>query len=175
MQTAVEGADAVFHLAAQVAVTTSVTDPREDFEINALGTFNVLEAVRRSASQPVLPTVRPTRSTGKWPIWASSSADWPLRLRPGERGHLRGALDPILPYGCSKCAGDQYVLDYARIYGLKTVVFRESCICGPRQFGDGRSALAGVVLHSRLPAEARPADFSAMASRYGIFSMSRAW
>jgi len=136
LRSAVEGADAVFHLAAQVAVTTSVTDPREDFEINAQGTFNVLEAVRHSASQPIFLYSSTNKVYGKM-------ADLGIVERGGRYAYdqmsegisERRPLDPYSPYGCSKCAGDQYVLDYARIYGLKTVVFRQSCIYGPRQFG----------------------------------------
>jgi CDP-paratose 2-epimerase len=136
LSAAMEGAGAVFHLAAQVAVTTSVTDPREDFEINALGTFNVLEAVRRSASQPILVYSSTNKVYGKL-------ADLGIVERAGRYAYKSNAqgvsearpLDPYSPYGCSKCAGDQYVLDYARIYGLRTIVFRQSCIYGPRQFG----------------------------------------
>jgi CDP-paratose 2-epimerase len=136
LRDAVEGAGVVFHLAAQVAVTTSVTNPREDFEINAMGTFNVLEAVRQSSSQPALLYSSTNKVYGKM-------ADLGIVERQGRYAYERNIegisearpLDPYSPYGCSKCAGDQYVLDYARIYGLKTVVFRQSCIYGPRQFG----------------------------------------
>jgi CDP-paratose 2-epimerase len=129
-------ADVVFHLAAQVAVTTSVTDPRHDFEVNALGTFNVLEAVRQAASRPVVVYSSTNKVYGKL-------ADLGIVERHGRYTYetLTGGvaedrpLDPYSPYGCSKCAGDQYVVDYGRIYGLKTVVFRQSCIYGPRQFG----------------------------------------
>jgi CDP-paratose 2-epimerase len=129
-------ADVVFHLAGQVAVTTSVTDPRHDFEVNALGTFNVLEAVRQSPSKPVMVYSSTNKVYGKM-------ADLGVVERDGRyayEGMSAGIgedrpLDPHSPYGCSKCTGDQYVLDYARIYGLKTVVFRQSCIYGPRQFG----------------------------------------
>lgn len=132
-----DDADAVLHLAAQVAVTTSVTDPRADFEVNALGTFNVLEAVRTAAGgRPAL-------------VYASTNKVY------GGMEHVRivdagdryayadhpGGLDESVPldfhspYGCSKGCGDQYVIDYARIYGMKTVAFRQSCIYGTRQFG----------------------------------------
>ena len=129
-------ADVVFHLAAQVAVTTSVTDPRHDFETNALGTFNVLEAVRHAPSKPIVIYSSTNKVYGKL-------ADLGIAERNGryEYQSLKSGLDesrpldPYSPYGCSKCAGDQYVLDYARIYGLKTIVFRQSCIYGPRQFG----------------------------------------
>jgi CDP-paratose 2-epimerase len=129
-------ADAVVHLAAQTAVTTSVANPRQDFDANALGTLNVLEAVRRHApSTPVL-----YASTNK--VYGSLEHE-PL-VRHGARYEFARApqgigetspLDFHSPYGCSKGAADQYVRDYARIYGMRTVVFRQSCIYGPRQFG----------------------------------------
>jgi CDP-paratose 2-epimerase len=133
---AMEGAEAVFHLAAQVATTSSVADPREDFEINALGTFNVLEAVRRSATRPILLYSSTSKVYGK-------PADLGIVERGGRyayEGDCQGVserrpLAPDSPYGCSKCAGDRYVLDYAHTYGLKTIVFRQSSIYGPRQFG----------------------------------------
>src|SRR5215475_14354395 len=133
---AVRSADVVFHLAAQVAVTTSVADPEHDFRVNAWGTFNVLEAARRSPSKPVVVYSSTNKVYGKL-------ADLGIVERGGRYAYesVEGgvgedrALDPYSPYGCSKCAGDQYALDYARIYGLKTIVFRQSCIYGPRQFG----------------------------------------
>lgn len=130
-------ADCVLHLAAQVAVTTSVVDPRADFEINALGTFNVLEAVRTAAdARPAviysstnkvygnLEHVRVVERNGRY-----AYEDLPFGVDERE------PLDFHSPYGCSKGTGDQYVIDYARIYGLKTVAFRQSCIYGTRQFG----------------------------------------
>jgi CDP-paratose 2-epimerase len=130
-------ADAVLHLAAQVAVTTSVANPRADFEINALGTLNVLEAVRLAANgRPAvlysstnkvygnLEHVRVVERDGRY-----AYEDLPGGVDEAE------PLDFHSPYGCSKGAGDQYVRDYARIYDLKTVVFRQSCIYGTRQFG----------------------------------------
>ncbi len=130
-------ADAVLHLAGQVAVTTSVADPRSDFEVNALGTFNVLEAVRvaagggpavlYSSTNKVyghLDHVEVVERDGRY-----AYADLPFGVDERE------PLDFHSPYGCSKGAGDQYVRDYARIYGLKTITFRQSCIFGTRQFG----------------------------------------
>ena len=129
-------ADAVLHLAAQVAVTTSVADPRADFDINALGTFNVLEAVRLAGARPAviysstnkvygnLEHVKVIERDGRY-----GYEDLPNGVDESE------PLDFHSPYGCSKGAGDQYVRDYARIYDLKTVVFRQSCIYGTRQFG----------------------------------------
>ena len=133
---AIEGADVVLHLAGQVAVTTSVVNPREDFEINALGTFNVLEAVRNHAPEAALlyastnkvyggmEAVGVVERNGRY-----TYADYPFGISETY------PLDFHSPYGCSKGTGDQYVIDYARIYGLRTLVFRQSCIYGERQFG----------------------------------------
>jgi CDP-paratose 2-epimerase len=127
--------DAIIHLAGQVAVTTSVTDPREDFEVNALGTFNVLEAARRHC--PTAPFLY--SSTNK--VYGKME-DVPVVERDNRYSYesIAGAtehqqLDFHSPYGCSKGSADQYVVDYHRIYGLPTVAFRQSCIYGPRQFG----------------------------------------
>ena len=155
---AVGRASHVFHFAAQVAVTTSLTDPLEDFEINARGTINLLEAVRR---QPTPPPVVFT-STNK--VYGALS-DIGLRRRnlryePADpvlrrRGvNERRPLDFHSPYGCSKGSADQYVLDYARTYGLPAVVFRMSCIYGPHQFGNEDQ---GWVAHFLIRAmEERP-------------------
>lgn len=130
------GLDAVLLLAGQVAVTSSVTDPREDFEINALGTFNVLEAIRRSGEKPLLIYSSTNKVYGKMEDLAI--AEYPTRYTymdlPSGVSESR-QLDFYSPYGCSKGAGDQYVRDYFRIYGIPTVVFRQSCIYGPNQFG----------------------------------------
>jgi CDP-paratose 2-epimerase len=136
LQVLVDEADVVFHLAAQVAVTTSVADPRADFEVNALGTFNILEAVRSSTSRPILVYSSTNKVYGKM-------ADLNVKVNNGCYAYEQLTegisetcpLDFYSPYGCSKGIGDQYVLDYARIYGLKTIVFRQSCIYGPHQFG----------------------------------------
>ncbi len=126
----------VLHLAAQVAVTTSVTAPREDFEINALGTFNVLEAMRQAdITAPILYS-----STNK--VYGEMT-DVGVVEHNGRYGYQSlpvgvsedRNLDFHSPYGCSKGAADQYVIDYHRIYGLRTIVFRQSCIYGYRQFG----------------------------------------
>jgi len=129
--------DAVLHLAAQVAVTTSVTDPRTDFEINALGTFNVLEAVRTAADgRPAVLYSSTNKVYGGLEHIAVVERDgrYAYASRPEGVGESE-LIDFHSPYGCSKGCGDQYVRDYARIYGLKTVVFRQSCIYGRRQFG----------------------------------------
>lgn len=133
---AIGGAEIVLHLASQVAVTTSVTNPREDFEINAYGTFNVLEAVRNHCPQAAflysstnkvyggMEEVKIIEVDGRY-----AYADYPAGIPETT------TLDFHSPYGCSKGAGDQYTVDYARIYGLRTVSLRQSCIYGQRQFG----------------------------------------
>jgi CDP-paratose 2-epimerase len=138
----VAGADAVLHLASQVAVTSSVANPREEFEINALGTFNVLEAVRQHAPEAAVLFASSNKVYGGLKsVKVVDDGD-----RDGRYGRYAFAdfvdgipenfpLDFHSPYGCSKGAGDQYTIDYARIYGLRTVSLRQSCIYGRRQFG----------------------------------------
>lgn len=133
---AARDADVIVHLAAQVAVTTSVQKPREDFEINALGTFNALEAARASGKKPIFLYTSTNKVYGEM-------ENIPVVEENGRYGYKDlpfGAseeqpLDFHSPYGCSKGTGDQYVRDYARIYGLPTIVMRQSCIYGIRQFG----------------------------------------
>jgi CDP-paratose 2-epimerase len=129
-------ADVIVHLAAQVAVTTSVTNPREDFEINALGTFNVLEAARLSGRNPIVFYASTNKVYGGMDDVEveETPTRWQYKNLPFGCPESQ-PLDFHSPYGCSKGAGDQYVRDYGRIYGLRTVVFRQSCIYGPRQFG----------------------------------------
>ena len=129
--------DVVFHFAAQVAVTTSVTDPRQDFEINALGTLNVLEAARLYGSDPVLFFSSTNKVYGGMEDLKVSEGNGRYSYRDLPYGvSEERPLDFHSPYGCSKGSADQYVRDYARIYGLRTVVFRKSCIYGERQFGN---------------------------------------
>jgi len=136
IQDAAKKANRILHLAAQVAVTTSVTDPQTDFEINALGTFNTLEAARLSGNQPTFLFASTNKVYG-------GMENVPVMEKPTRYDYANlpdGAseeqlLDFHSPYGCSKGCGDQYVRDYFRIYQLPTVVFRQSCIYGLRQFG----------------------------------------
>lgn len=133
---AAQGVDRVYHLAGQVAVTTSVLNPRQDFEDNAMGTFNALEAARLSGSNPIfiysstnkvyggLPDLRVAENSTRYEL-----VDMPYGIPESQ------PLDFHSPYGCSKGAGDQYTRDYARIYGMRSVVVRQSCIYGYRQFG----------------------------------------
>ncbi|WP_181707027.1 NAD-dependent epimerase/dehydratase family protein [Chthonobacter rhizosphaerae] len=132
-------AGAVFHLAAQVAVTTSLDNPRADFDVNAAGTLNVLEAVRRAGARaPVIFASTNKVYGGLEDLDMTAEGDRHVPADPTlrDRGvpETRG-LDFCTPYGCSKGVADQYVLDYAKSFGLRTAVLRMSCIYGPRQFG----------------------------------------
>jgi CDP-paratose 2-epimerase len=128
--------DFILHLAAQVAVTTSVLSPREDFEINALGTFNLLEAVREYNPEAFILFASTNKVYGKLDHLKVEEKNnrWSY-LYVETAVSEKELLDFHSPYGCSKGAADQYVIDYARIYGLNTCVFRQSCIYGQRQFG----------------------------------------
>jgi CDP-paratose 2-epimerase len=151
---AVKGAAGVIHLAAQVAVTTSVIRPIEDFEINARGTLNLLEAVAHHAPDaPVL-----FASTNK--VYGKLIGDDGFR-RAGERyvpldsrqasGFSESTpLSFYSPYGCSKGVADQYAIDYARVFGLKTCVFRMSCLYGPHQYGNEDQGWVAHFLISAL-------------------------
>jgi CDP-paratose 2-epimerase len=128
--------DVVLHLAAQVAVTTSVKDPLNDFQINACGTFNVLDALRRHCPGAVFLNASTNKVYGK--LHGMPTTETPTRyaLANGAVGVTESQpLDFHSPYGCSKGAADQYTMDYARVYGLRTINFRQSCIYGLRQFG----------------------------------------
>ncbi len=136
MRNLIEQVDAVYHLAGQVAVTTSYEYPKDDFDTNALGTINVLEAIRRSERKPLIIY----SSTNK--VYGGMS-----EIEIVKEGHRyvfkdlpKGIsedrlLDFHSPYGCSKGAADQYVRDFSRMYDLRSVVMRQSCIYGKRQFG----------------------------------------
>ena len=144
--------DIVYHFAAQVAVTTSVRDPRADFEINALGTFNVLEAVRQRAPEAIVLYASTNKVYGGMETVAITEDETRYRYRDLAQGIPEDQLlDFHSPYGCSKGAGDQYVRDYARIYGMRTVVFRQSCIYGTRQFGvEDQGWVAHFCISARL-------------------------
>src|SRR5207249_3171467 len=147
---AVRGATEIYHFAAQVAVTTSVDDPRLDYEVNVGGTINVLEAARKTERRPFLlftstnkvyGHLAPQGLVAKAKRYASSDGRGTNELQP---------LDFYSPYGCSKGAADQYVHDYSRMFGLPTVVFRMSCIAGPRQFGTEDQGWVAHFLYSAL-------------------------
>ena len=127
----------VFHLAAQVAVTTSLTDPRDDFTTNALETFNVLEAARQVKPLPTVLYTSTNKVYGEIEHVRIGEQETRYFFEDLPHGVPESCpLDFYSPYGCSKGAADQYVRDFHRIYGLPTVVFRMSCIYGPRQFGN---------------------------------------
>jgi CDP-paratose 2-epimerase len=132
---AVRGQDAIIHLAAQVAVTKSLDAPVADFEVNAGGTLNLLEAIRAEAPTAVVLHA----STNK--VYGELKG---IR-HPIDEGH---PLDFHSPYGCSKGAADQYVRDYARIFGLRTVVLRQSCIYGQHQYGTEDQGWVAHFVHS---------------------------
>lgn len=136
LEKAMMGVDKVYHLAAQVAVTTSVQDPRRDFEDNALGTFNVLEALRKSDSNASLIFASTNKVYGGMEEIEIIEKNGRYVYKDFPEGiSEKSLLDFHSPYGCSKGAADQYVRDYHRIYGIKSIVFRQSCIYGPHQMG----------------------------------------
>jgi CDP-paratose 2-epimerase len=155
---AMRGVSQVYHFAAQVAVTTSLDRPLVDFDTNARGTLNVLEAAR---AQPAPPSIVFT-STNK--VYGACDdvdlVELPTRYAPRDAGVSEAGIDEARrldfhsPYGCSKGAADQYVLDYARSYRLRSVVLRMSCIYGPHQFGNEDQ---GWIAHFLIRAiEGRP-------------------
>lgn len=129
--------DVIYHCAAQTAVTTSIINPREDFEINALGTLRVLEAAKNAKTDPILAFTSTNKVYGETENVEIVERDMRYDYKHLKEGISESQpLDFYSPYGCSKGAADQYVRDYYRIYDLKTVVFRMSCIYGPGQFGN---------------------------------------
>ncbi len=134
---AVRGAVAVFHLAAQVAVTTSLTEPVTDFQVNLIGTLNLLEALRHHPRPLVFASTNKVYGGLETIDLALRDAGWmpsdPAIARTGISE--RQKLDFCTPYGCSKGGADQYVLDYAHQFGVPAAVLRMSCIYGPRQLG----------------------------------------
>jgi CDP-paratose 2-epimerase len=149
--------DAIFHLAGQVAMTTSMREPRRDFETNVLGSINVLEAVRRQRLGPAIVYASSNKVYGSLPG---------VRLREGKLrytapDHPKGIdesapLEFQTPYGCSKGAADQYMLDYARCYGLNTVVFRHSTIFGGRQFATFDQGWVGWFCQQAIEVKRNP-------------------
>ena len=148
-------ADAVLHLAGQVAVTTSVASPAADFEANIVGSFNVLEATRRHAPDAVFLNVSTNKVYGQ----LESHRVEETETRYVDADFPSGVpetlpLAPTSPYACSKTAADLYALGYARVYGLRTLSLRQSCIYGPRQFGvedQGWVAWLAIAAHLGRP------------------------
>ncbi|MCC6162652.1 MAG: NAD-dependent epimerase/dehydratase family protein [Acidobacteria bacterium] len=143
--------DLVVHLAGQVAVTDSMRDPRHDFEVNALGTLNVLEGLRRHAPRARLVHASTNKVYGalaRCPV-EEAATRYVLSTRPHGIDESE-PLDPQTPYACSNAAADQYVRDYARLYGLRAVVFRQSCIYGPGQFGSEDQGWVAWLMRAAL-------------------------
>lgn len=127
--------NAIFHLAGQVAMTTSIADPRMDFEINAVGTLNVLESVRTQAPEAVVIYSSTNKVYGDLEQYQYRETETRYTCVEHPKGFdEQTPLDFHSPYGCSKGSADQYLRDYHRIFGLKTVVFRHSSMYGGRQF-----------------------------------------
>jgi CDP-paratose 2-epimerase len=150
LREAVIDRDEIYHFAAQVAVTHSISEPRHDLEVNLIGTFNVLEAARLSKRKPFMLFT----STNK--VYGDLAA---IPVRQLERSFAfvdragvneDQPLDFHSPYGCSKGSADQYVHDYARIYGIPAVVFRMSCIAGPQQLGNEDQGWLAHFLYSMI-------------------------
>lgn len=144
----------VFHLAAQVAVTTSIENPLYDFDVNVKGTLNILEAIRTNRNHPPvimtstnkvygsLPDISLEKKNNRYSIKTNESFEKGIdELRP---------MDFKSPYGCSKGAADQYVLDYTNTYDMETVVFRMSCIYGPHQYGNEDQGWVAHILNKTV-------------------------
>jgi len=150
VEKAVRTATEIYHFAAQVAVTTSLLDPQLDYETNLGGTFNVLEAVRRGGHRPFLLFTSTNKVYGELGMHPLVGEKTRYRFKD-----IRGVaedqpLDFHSPYGCSKGAADQYVHDYARMFGIPAVVFRMSCIAGPRQLGNEDQGWVAHFLYSAI-------------------------
>ncbi len=127
--------DAILHLAGQVAMTTSIADPYKDFQINTMGTVHVLDAIRRYSPQTVMTFSSTNKVYGDLEQYTYEEMETRYECKEWKNGFNESVpLDFRSPYGCSKGAADQYMLDYARIFGVKTVVFRHSSMYGGRQF-----------------------------------------
>ncbi len=150
VERATADATEIYHFAAQVAVTKSVADPRHDFEVNMLGSFNVLEGARKSGNRPFLLFTSTNKVYGD--MGTPGLAVTSTRYRYTDRAGIDETqpLDFHSPYGCSKGAADQYVRDYSRIYGIPAVVFRMSCIAGEQQFGNEDQGWVAHFLYSAL-------------------------
>ena len=150
VERAVRDATEVYQFAAQVAVTTSMVDPRTDFDINLRGTFNVLEAARRAGHKPFLLFTSTNKVYGALDDYKITTTRTRHEFKDINGVSEDRRLDFHSPYGCSKGAADQYVHDYARMYEIPTVVFRMSCIAGARQFGNEDQGWVAHFLYSAM-------------------------
>ena len=152
---AAQGATEIYHFAAQVAVTSSIADPLADCHTNVLGTLHVLEAARAARNPPLVLFTSTNKVYGSLealPVSRTAEA-YQFSAEYSAGVAEEPPLDFHSPYGCSKGAADQYVRDYARIYGIPTVVFRMSCIAGPRQLGTEDQGWVAHFLYSALEGE----------------------
>ena len=150
VQRAVQNASEIYNFAAQVAVTTSVADPKEDFEVNTVGTLNILEAARKSGRLPFILFTSTNKVYGDLASKQLARAGKRYCALDEKGVNESQPLDLYSPYGCSKGAADQYVHDYSRMFALPTVVFRMSCIAGPQQFGNEDQGWVAHFLYSAL-------------------------
>ncbi|MGZ4789747.1 MAG: GDP-mannose 4,6-dehydratase [Terriglobales bacterium] len=150
VERAVRNATEIYQFAAQVAVTTSMVDPRTDFDINLRGTFNVLEEVRKSGHKPFLLFTSTNKVYGELPEYKLVTTRTRHEFKDIVGVSEEQSLDFHSPYGCSKGAADQYVHDYARMFDIPTVVFRMSCIAGARQFGNEDQGWVAHFLYSAM-------------------------
>ncbi|MGI8958708.1 MAG: SDR family NAD(P)-dependent oxidoreductase [Bryobacteraceae bacterium] len=157
VEKAVSGAGSVYHLAAQVAVTTSLEDPLADLATNLMGTLHVLEAIRNAAAKPPLLFTSTNKVYGR--LASVELREGRSRHEPVDSSLARLGIDEdqplefLSPYGCSKGSADQYVLDYARSFGIQAVVFRMSCIYGPYQLGSEDQGWVAHFLRQALKGE----------------------
>lgn len=143
--------DAVFHLAGQVAMTTSIANPYQDFETNTMGTLNVLDSVRKYSPQTAIFFSSTNKVYGDLEAYTYEETDTRYQCIEFPDGFDESIpLDFRSPYGCSKGAADQYMLDYARIFGVKTVVFRHSSMYGGRQFATSDQGWVGWFVRKAL-------------------------
>lgn len=150
VERAVRDANEIYHLAAQVAVTTSVNDPSLDFDTNLRGTFNILESIRKVGHKPFLLFTSTNKVYGELGDHPLVSGRTRYEFRDVDGISERQPLDFHSPYGCSKGAADQYVHDYARMFGIPAVVFRMSCVAGQRQFGNEDQGWVAHFLYSAM-------------------------
>ena len=149
--------DVIFHLAGQVAMTTSMQSPRRDFEINVLGSINVLEAVRQYTPKTAIIYASSNKVYGNLDHLDLVEAETRYQPRSAQKGVDESvAIEFHTPYGCSKGAADQYMLDYARGFGLNTVVFRHSTIYGGRQFATYDQGWVGWFCRQALETKQDP-------------------
>ncbi|MFL6350658.1 MAG: SDR family NAD(P)-dependent oxidoreductase [Bryobacteraceae bacterium] len=157
VEKAVSGAGAVYHLAAQVAVTTSLEDPLADLATNLMGTLHMLEAIRSAAAKPPLLFTSTNKVYGRLASVALLERSTRHEPADGSVAHLgadeQQPLEFLSPYGCSKGSADQYVLDYARSFGIQAAVFRMSCIYGPYQLGSEDQGWVAHFLRQALKGE----------------------